>query len=65
MLQGERKNGDVVRKTAGYARRTNERAQRKRLNIVRLKDALTEAVDRLLKTAQRYRQVKTMAGILT
>ncbi|MDR3130577.1 MAG: hypothetical protein LBU18_03450, partial [Treponema sp.] len=127
MLQGERKNGDVVCKTAGYARRTNEgtqaavyqvlnpllnyfyprtklvdktrdeqgktkkvydqptapgerlpareeapreakdrlRAQRKWLNIVRLKDALAEAVDRLLKTAQRYRQVKTMAGILT
>jgi hypothetical protein len=112
----EQKNGDVVRKTVGYARYTNEgalaavyqvlnpllnffypctklidktrdaqgktkkvydqpatpcerllaredipgevkdrlTAQRKRLNIVRLQDALDEAVDQLLKTAQRY-----------
>ena len=113
---GEQKNGDVTRKTVGYARYTNEEAlaavyrilnpllnyfypctklidktrdaagktrkvydspatpyerllvrddvseeakkrltvQRKRLNIVRLRDALDEAVDQLLKTAQRY-----------
>ena len=112
----EQKNGDVVRKTVGYARYTNEgalaavysvlnpllnyfypctklvdkirdasgktrkvydqpatpyerllarddvseevkerlKARRKRLNIVRLQDALDEAVDQLLKTAQRY-----------
>jgi hypothetical protein len=112
----EQKNGDVVRKTVGYARYTNEgaltpvyrilnpllnyfypctklidktrdaqgktrkvydqpatpyerllarddvsekvkerlRAGRKRLNIVRLQDALEEAVDHLLRTAQRY-----------
>jgi hypothetical protein len=112
----EQKNGDVVRKTAGYARYTNEealaavyrvlnpllnyfypctklvdkrqdargktrkvydqpatpyerllaradvgeeakkwlKAGRKGLNIVRLQDALEEAVDQLLRTAQRY-----------
>jgi hypothetical protein len=112
----EQKNGDVVRKTVGYARYTNEGAlaavyqvlnpllnyfypcaklvdktrnaqgktkkvydqpatpcqrllaredvpqevkdqlmvQRKRLNIVRLQDALEEAVDQLLQSAQRY-----------
>jgi hypothetical protein len=112
----EQKNGDVVRKTVGYARYTNEealaavyrilnpllnyfypctklvdktrdekgktrkvydqpatpyerllarddvseevkerlKAGRKRLNIVRLQDALMEAVDQLLQTAQRY-----------
>jgi hypothetical protein len=30
------------------------KAGKKRLNIVRLQDALDEAVDQLLKTAQRY-----------
>jgi hypothetical protein len=112
----EQKNGDVVRKTAGYARYTGEealaavyrilnpllnyfypctklidktrdkkgktrkvydqpatpyerllarddiseeakerlKAGRKRLNIVRLRDALMEAVDQLLQTAERY-----------
>jgi transposase InsO family protein len=112
----EQKNGDVVRKTVGYARYTNEEAlaavyrflnpllnyfypctklvdktrdtsgktrkvydqpttpyerflarddvseevkkrlkeHRKRLNIISLQDALDQAVDQLLKTAQRY-----------
>jgi hypothetical protein len=46
----EQKNGDAVRKTAGCARdevseevKGRVKAQRKRLNMVRLQDALDEA----------------------